>query len=241
MKISFLILTWNRYKFLEQCLSNLLASIDDLSDCEIVIMDNGSTDATHDVLEKYKNHKSFRIIKLKKNYGISSYKKLFREVKGKYAVIVDDDVLSFPQGLDKIFADYMTTYTDYGFVALNVIQNELTNGAKPGPEHYTDDVRGDKVIERGPTGGWCTCYRKSDYNKIKWRLYFAKMDMKMSEDGVLSSLLSIRLKLKAGLIKNAVCLHACGPYYAKEYGHLKREFEKYTASGLPEFAERFKE
>jgi glycosyltransferase involved in cell wall biosynthesis len=241
MKVSFLVLTWNRYKFLEQCLSSLVASISDINNCEIIVMDNGSDDATAQVLAQYKDHQSFRIIKLKKNYGISAYKKLFGKVRGEYAVIVDDDVLSIPQGVDKTFVDYMTTYTDYGFIGLNVIQNEFTDGAKPPIEHYTEDVRGEKIVERGPTGGWCTCFRRSDYRKVKWRFLFSSISMKVAEDGMLSLLFSTKLKLKSGLIKNTVCFHACGPYYAKEYGHLDREIEKYSASGLIDYVDKYKE
>lgn len=241
MKISFVVLTWNRYQFLEQCLAHLVQSIDDLPSCEIIVMDNGSTDGTAAVLNKYEQQPGFRIIRLKKNYGLEAYKKLFGKAKGKYVVIVDDDVLSFPTGLDTLFTDYMETYTDYGFIALNVIQNEFTDGAKPGIEHYTDDIRGDKAIEKGPTGGWCACFRKSDYNKIKWRFWFAKISMKVSEDGMLSLLFNKKLKLKSGLIKNAICFHACGPYYAKQYGQLDREIEKYKNAGLDSYVDKYEQ
>ena len=241
MKISFVILTWNRYKFLEECIKNLIGAISDFSQCEIVIMDNGSDDATYQVLKKYEKHDRIRIFKLKKNYGLSSYKKLFGKVKAEYAVIVDDDVLRFPDNLDQTFIDYMTTYTDYGLIALNVIQNEFTDGAKPGIENYTEDVRGDKVIEAGPTGGWCACFRMSDYRKIKWRFYFIKINMKVSEDGMLSQLFQHKLHLNSGLIKNAICFHACGPHYAKEYGHIAREIEKYATSGLDKYVEKYQQ
>lgn len=240
MKISFVVLTWNRYKFLDLCLTNLVQSVGDLSSCEIIVMDNGSTDGTAAVLDKYEQDAHFRIIRLKKNFGLAAYKKLFAKAKGKYIVIVDDDVLSFPKELDTLFINYMETYTDYGFIALNVIQNEFTDGAKPGMEQYTDDIRGNMAIERGPTGGWCACFRKSDYNKIKWRFWFAKINMKVSEDGMLSLLFNKKLKLKSGLIKNAVCFHACGPHYAKEYGQLDREIEKYKNAGLDSYVEKYR-
>ncbi|MNL15553.1 putative glycosyl transferase [compost metagenome] len=240
MRISFLILTWNRPKFLQKCIESLISSINDLSSCEIIVMDNGSDDETFSVLEKYRQSSYIRIIKLKKNYGIAGYKKLFNKARGKYCVIVDDDVLEFPKGLDNIFIDYMESYPDYGFIALNVIQNEFTNGAKPDISHYTEDVRKDKIIEAGPTGGWCACFRLSDYKKIRWRFLFSNLSMKMSEDGMLSALFERKLHLKSGIIKDAVCFHACGPYYAKEYGHLKREIEKYKNSGLKDFVEEYR-
>lgn len=240
MKISFLILTWNRPKFLEKCIENLTCSINDLNTCEIIIMDNGSDSETSSVLEKHRSRPYMRIIRLKKNYGIAGYKKLFSKARGQYCVIVDDDVLSFPKGLDDIFIDYMESYPDYGFIALNVIQNEFTNGAKPGSEYYIEDKRAEKVIEAGPTGGWCACFRLKDYKKIKWRFFFSSLSMKMGEDGMLSALFERKLNLKSGIIKDKTCFHASGPYYAKEYGHLQREIEKYKSSGLNDFVEEYR-
>ncbi|TDO21420.1 glycosyltransferase family 2 protein [Pedobacter duraquae] len=240
MKISFVLLTWNRYKFLEKCLEALIPAIAHPEHAEIIVMDNGSTDNTPNVLARYASQKNLKVVTRKKNYGLNAYKKLFGMAKGEYVVIVDDDVLSFPKGLDDIFVDYMNAFPDYGFIALNVIQDKFTKGAKPPQENYTDDVRGDKIIEKGPTGGWCACFRKKQYNKVRLRFIFTNLDMKQSEDGLLSHLMLRRLKLKSGLIKNELCLHACGPHYAKVYGHMERELEKYEKSGLQHIVEEYK-
>lgn len=240
MEISFVILTWNRYKFLEKCLEQLLSSIKDISRCEIVVMDNGSTDETANVLQTHASNERVRIITRDANYGLNAYKKLFKAAEGNYIVIVDDDVLGFPEGVDQIFLDYMQAFPDYGFLALNVIQNEFTNGAKPGPEFYVEEAREGKVIERGPTGGWCACFRVKEFKKIRFWFSLMNLNMKRSEDGLLAKLFQKRLGLKSGLIKEATCFHACGPYYAKEFGHLEREIEKYAISGLNNFVDIYK-
>jgi glycosyltransferase involved in cell wall biosynthesis len=239
MRFSFVLLTWNRYKFLEKCLEGLISSIANQDDAEVIVMDNGSTDKTQEILNRYQDSKLVRVLRRKKNYGLNSYKKLFDEGRGEYIVIVDDDVLQFPPRVDKIFAVYMQTFPDYGFVALNVVQDEFTNGAKPGPENYTEETRKGKTIQRGPTGGWCACFRNSDYRKIRLRLMFANLSMKRSEDGFIASNLEKKLSLKSGIIKDAVCFHASGPYYAQQFGHLDREIEKYSKSGLGSFVKEY--
>lgn len=239
MKISFLILTWNRYKFLEKCLSALVASISNTVPAEILVLNNGSTDQTNDVLQHYAGHALVRVIHSPKHKGLNGYKQLFRAAKGEYLVIVDDDVLSFPAKLDQIFIDYLDTFKNFGFLALNVIQNEFTNGAKPGPEHYTEAIIGDKTVEVGPAGGWCAGIRKKDFNKIWLRFMFTKFDMKTPEDGTLTHLFQKRLKLQCGIIKNEVCFHASGPHYAKQYGHLDRELEKYKMSNFDHFVKTY--
>jgi glycosyltransferase involved in cell wall biosynthesis len=239
MKFSFVVLTWNRYKFLEKCLQELISSIENHDDSEVIVMDNGSVDKTQEILNSYRHSNLVRVILLKKNYGLNAYKRLFAEGKGEYIVIVDDDVLQFPPKLDLVFADYMRTFPDYGFIALNVVQNQFTNGAKPGPEYYTEETRSGKTIQRGPTGGWCACFRKSEYQKVRLRLMFCNLSMKRSEDGFLAKNFEKKLSLKSGIISDVICFHASGPYYAKQYGHLEREIEKYTKSGLKSLVDEY--
>jgi glycosyltransferase involved in cell wall biosynthesis len=241
MKFSFVILTWNRKIFLEKCLSSLLESIDSVEDTEIIVMDNGSTDGTAEFLKQFENHKNFRIVLRDKNYGLNAYKKLIGKAKGDYIVVVDDDVLGFPPNIKQVFESYMTTFKDFGYMALDVIQNEHTNGAKPTLEHYTEVERNGKIVQQGPAGGWCACFRRKDYQKIKLLFWWSDLSMKNAEDGRLSYLLNKWLKLKYGIIKDIKCFHAAGPYYSREYGYLDRDIEKYKISGLDNFVEMYKE
>jgi glycosyltransferase involved in cell wall biosynthesis len=240
MKFSFVMLTWNRYRFLEKSLEALLGSIGDLSECEIIVLDNGSSDQTRDVLNRYKNESFFRVLARRQNHGLNAYKRLFGAALGEYIVDVDDDVLSFPTKCDHLFADYMETFPDYGYLALNVVQNEFTNGARPPLEEYTEDTRGGKTVLRGPTGGWCACFRRSDYRKLHKDFLSVELNMAYGEDTFLTEHLEAQLDLKSGIIRDAFCLHASGPCYAKQYGHLDREIEKYASANLDTFVEDYR-
>lgn len=240
MKFSFLLLTWNRYRFLEACLEALLRSVADKHECEVLVLDNGSTDKTREVLERYTEASPLRAIFRDRNYGLNAYKDLFAMAKGDYIVTVDDDVLEFPAKVDRIFAEYMEAFPDYGYLALNVIQNEFTNGAKPGPEAYTLETSNGKTIQRGPAGGWCTCFRRSEYRKIRLRVRLFPLSMKHGEDAWISWNLRRKLHLKSGIIRDAVCFHATGPHYARQFGHLEREIEKYAKAGLHDFVDEYK-
>lgn len=241
MKFSFVVLTWNRLAFLERCLASLEESIGDFRGTEVLIMDNGSTDGTAEFLAKYETRDHFRIIRRDRNYGLNSYKKLFNRARGKYVVVVDDDVLTFPKNIKDLFESHMTAFPDYGFLALDVIQNEYTNGAKPTDDHYTEDARDGMIVQNGPAGGWCACFRKWDYRKVSIPFNLKHLDMKVSEDGLLVGLFAKWLKLKSGIIKGYRCFHASGPHYSKEYGFLDRDIEKYKDAGLDWFVEKYKE
>jgi glycosyltransferase involved in cell wall biosynthesis len=238
--ISICILTWNRPKFLEICITNLLGKLFYHENCEILIMDNGSTDQTEEILKKYSQNSRIRIIRNNRNTGINAYKKLFSAAKGTYVIEIDDDVLEFPTHFDRTMVEYMNIFTDYGFLALDVIQNEFTNGAKPNISNYTEDIRDGKVIEIGPTGGWCSCFRRKDFRKIRIIFNLIPLSFKRCEDGALRGLLKKYLKLNSGIMKGHFCFHACGPSYAKQYGYLERDIKKYINSNLLPNAELYK-
>lgn len=239
MKFSFAILTWNRKAFIEKCLTSLLESVKEQDGVEILVMDNGSTDGTREHLQQFESDGRFRIFTLDRNYGLDAYKKLFARARGEYVVVVDDDVLEFPNAITTIFDTYMTEFSDFGFLALNVVQNEHTNGAKPPDDHYTVVERDGKVVLEGPTGGWCACFRRKDFRKIRFLFNLKNLDMSTSEDGTLAHLFRKWLRLKSGLINDHRCFHASGPYYSAKYGFVDRDIEKYKDAGLDNFVEEY--
>ena len=240
--VSICILTWNRANFLDICLKKMFNALTHTGGFsrEIIIMDNCSTDDTQKVLAKYRGLPDVRIVQNKKNYRFAAYKRLFFMARGRIIVDVDDDVLDFPRNFDRILFDYLDEYRDYGFLACNVIQNEKTDGSRPRDARYVEDVRGDKIVEEGPTGGWCSAFRRKDYLWIKLLIFLFRMDARNPEDVYIASL-CFRLKKRIGIIKNAVCFHASGPTYARENNHLDREIEKFKLGGNPDEALKYEQ
>ena len=237
--ISICLLTWNRAAFLERCLTQLFSALTPTDKGgltrEILIMDNASTDHTPEVLLKFKSYPDIRIMRSKKNLRFAAYKRLFFHARGKIIIDVDDDILSFPKDFDKTLFEYMEVYRDYGFLACNVIQNDKTDGARPRNATYVEDRRGDMVVEEGPTGGWCSAFRRRDYLLIKLLIFLFKMNAKTPEDAYIASL-CMRLHKRMGLIKNTVVFHACGPVYSRENNYLDRDIEKHMAGESFELA-----
>ncbi len=237
--VSIVLLTWNRSAMLEICLREMFASLADGVSREIILMDNASDDATQEVLRHYSMMPGVKVIRNKKNLRLNAYKKLFGMARGRIVIEVDDDILRFPKDFDKTFVEYLAAYPDYGYLALNVEQNEKTNGAKPAAECYRDDVRGGKVIEEGPVGGWCAAFYRWHYRLVSPLLWFSGFSMARVEDGFLMGMTRKVFRKRHGIIKNAVCLHAAGPVYAAEFGSSGRDKEKYAAAGLNEMASHY--
>ncbi|EFD2830417.1 glycosyltransferase, partial [Escherichia coli] len=240
----FVILTWNRDSMLKICIEKLIKSIANKAESEIIIFNNNSTDSTVSVLNEFylMNHNeiNIKIVNHKKNLGLNAYKKLMRMATGDVIIEVDDDVLEFPVGIDEIFESYLYTFKEFGFISLDVIKNKHTNGAKPPEEKYIDITRDGKTIQYGPTGGWCAGFRAADYKKISFLFErVIPLSFKRGEDAVLSKLFSIMGK-KSGIIKDIRCLHATGPYYAKMFGSLERDIEKYDVAGIENMRDIYK-
>lgn len=244
MRTSFVILTWNRGEMLPVCLEALYHAINDKKQSEIIIFNNASTDNTQTTLaaykEKYQSNISIKIINNDKNLGLSAYQRLMPMAKGDYIIEVDDDVLEFPKAVDDIFVKYLNTFKKFGFLCLDVVKNEHTNGAKPPESEYTDISVDGLTVQIGPTGGWCAGFRRKDYRIISWFFEkFTKLSFNNGEDAVISRYFR-RLGKKSGVIKDVKCFHAVGPYYAKQYSSLDRDIEKYETAGITYLSDEYK-
>lgn len=89
--VSIVTLCWNRKQDILESLRGI-AKID-YPHMEVIVVDNNSTDGTCEAIEE--EFPSVRLIKMFKNIGIEAYNIGFKNAKGEYIVILDDD--SFPQ------------------------------------------------------------------------------------------------------------------------------------------------
>jgi glycosyltransferase involved in cell wall biosynthesis len=101
-KVSVLIPTYNRAKFLAACLDSVLAQ--DYQNIEVLISDNHSSDNTPDIIKKYLSDSRVRYYRNETNMGVvANWKRLvYEHATGDYGkLLCDDDYLEDKQHLKK--------------------------------------------------------------------------------------------------------------------------------------------
>ncbi len=91
MKLSIIIPVYNGEKYIAKCLDSM-CNKETVFDYEIIIIDDGSTDSTIDILENYATqYKNIKVIK-NTNHGVSYSRNAgLKYAKGEYILFVDSD------------------------------------------------------------------------------------------------------------------------------------------------------
>ena len=122
MDVSIIITTYNYDQFIQKCLWSCLSQISSGLDYEIIVVDDGSTDNTANILSTIKDSKvtCYTIdncgIEKASNYG-------FSKARGKYIVRVDADDIILPNYLfgmkNFILKEFDFIYSDYQVINQN--------------------------------------------------------------------------------------------------------------------------
>lgn len=89
MKVSIIVPVYNAEKYLDKCLNSIIQQT--LKEIEIIVINDGSTDNSENVINKYLKYDNVKYIK-KNNDGLSSTRNLgIRIAKGEYIGFVDND------------------------------------------------------------------------------------------------------------------------------------------------------
>lgn len=101
MKLSIIIPAYNAEAYLPQCLDSILAQ--EHSGCEVIVVDDGSTDGTATLLERYPDvkvvHQENRGMSTARNRGLD-------EAQGEYILFVDSDDLLTDGALKALVAEF---------------------------------------------------------------------------------------------------------------------------------------
>ena len=97
--ISVIMPVYNGARYLRECLDSILCQT--FRNFELLIVDDGSTDDTCDIIRSYSDNR-IRLIESRHDY-IASCNLLLKEAKGKYLARMDADDIMMP---DRLMAQY---------------------------------------------------------------------------------------------------------------------------------------
>ncbi|WP_368736329.1 glycosyltransferase family 2 protein [Staphylococcus equorum] len=116
IKVSVLISTYNKEKFIKKTLDSILNQTMDKSDFEIIVVDDCSTDSTSDIVSKQvESFVNYQFVQLDENSGTPAEpRNLSIDLsKGKYIMFVDGDDWLPSDAIEKLYTLLKSNKTDY--------------------------------------------------------------------------------------------------------------------------------
>jgi len=119
MKFSLIIITYNRKKELEETIHNVF-SLERKFD-EVIIINNGSTDGTEQILNKLKRKYDLKIINLSENLGVAGGRNIGIKVSsGDILTFLDDDAIFGVSNPIEIMKHYFFNEPKLGILAFRI-------------------------------------------------------------------------------------------------------------------------
>lgn len=121
--ISIIIINYNNFHLLDECLKSIYEFTNDIS-FEIIVIDNNSSEGdVSNITSKFKN---VRLIKNKDNKGFSAANNQgFKIASGEYYLILNNDTIFFENTIKKIF-DFVCSRKDRIFVGCRLLNTDRT-------------------------------------------------------------------------------------------------------------------
>ena len=132
-KVSVIIPVYNVAAYLEECLDSILSQ--DLNDIEVICVNDGSTDNSLEILERYASEDSRIILISKENNGVGSARNTgLQKAKGEYIFIPDsDDYLLTPTALSLLYTTASEQNLDilsFNFTLVGNVESEYRSKSK---------------------------------------------------------------------------------------------------------------
>lgn len=172
MKLSILTATYNRGKFLKRLYESILNNLIDDMDVEWLIMDDGSTDDTNEVVQEFQSKKNFEIKLYKQeNQGkMNAINNLMEYITGELCIECDSDDFFAENALKIINNKYKIIQENQNLYALVFLKNEY-KGKLSGNYFFNENIDTtmfDLYFKKNITGEKIIIYNSSIRKKYKY-------------------------------------------------------------------------
>lgn len=175
VRISIVIPVYNSEEYLDKCLSSIV--MQDMNSYEVILVDDGSTDSSPLICERYSaTDPRFKTI-TKPNGGVSSARNVGLSIAdGEYVMFVDSDDALAPGALAALDAA-ISDNPDFVVAGFNVYNENIFYGTVAPktscfyPAGKMDDFLADTMKKKGALyrGPWAKLYRNSVIRRNKMR------------------------------------------------------------------------
>ena len=139
-KISVIIPTYNRGRIIGNSINSVLNQT--FKNLEIVVVDDGSTDNTKEVIEQIKDER-VRYIKLAKNNGASYARNIgIKNAIGQFISFQDSDDIFYPYKLERQLKNIINKNSNFDFCKIKVIFNSSFS-------YFVPSINQDKSLSNG--------------------------------------------------------------------------------------------
>lgn len=215
-KISIIVPVYNTERYLPRCINSILCQ--NFTDFELLLIDDGSTDRSYDILKEYASHDERIRVFHQENCGVTSARNLgVSEAMGEWISFVDsDDELLF----DSLSILYQNTSDDTG-----IIVSDYANPTIISADEFVRMTLQAKLY----TSIWGRLYRRScvehQMDKIPRRLT-------IGEDTILNIKIGCNLKYNVSLIKQTVYRYYENPDSAMRCRVVSLQYEEFFMAEL---------
>ena len=174
-KISVIVAVYNTEKYIEKCLRSLLNQT--YQNLEIIVVDDGSTDNSKEVLKKYSHNDKIKLIYNKKNSGLSYSRNVGLEnAMGDYIGYIDSDDYVDLDYYEKLMQAIIENKADIAICDMKIVDEE-TNTEVISKCCNSDKFNVYNVVNNGLAASACNkLFKKELISKYKFA------DGKVNED-----------------------------------------------------------
>lgn len=187
--ISIIVTVYNVEKYLEECLDSLIAQ--DYDNMEIILVDDGSTDTTGKICDRYAQSNSKIQVLHKENGGlVSAWRAGVNESKGEYLCFVDGDDWVDKDMLTQLSAfcsqsDNEIICSDYIIERINGNNTFCYQGLRPGEylgESLENDIKPDLLGNEIRLIHFSRCMKLISRDLFIRNMHYPEDRMTMGED-----------------------------------------------------------
>lgn len=188
MKYSVLVVNYNKEEYLEKCLNSIINQT--YKNFELIIVDDGSTDNSRNIINKYKKYDNVKIY-LKENTGVSDSRNYaIDKVKTKYFTFVDSD-----DYIDEKLLEECEKYDDYEILSFNSYKVKNKKIKKELPKGIFYKQKGQNVLYKYTRNNvlylvpWGYIYKTELFkkNKLKYPKDYVHEDTYLTTIAILES------------------------------------------------------